>query len=432
MSLARALYTALVYALLPFAVARLYWRARREPAYREHLAERFGRYADARPARPVIWVHAVSVGETRAAEPLVRELSSRYADHDVVMTHMTPTGRLTGAELFGGNVRQCYLPYDYPAAVSRFLDHYRPRAGVLLETEVWPNVVQACRARGVPLCLANARLSAKSLRGYLWWRSLSRETFGALSAVAAQTEADAQRLRQLGAQRVTVTGNLKFEVSPPSGQLELGREWRASLGPRAVLLAASTRDGEEALILDALPRLPDGVLLVIVPRHPRRFDEVATLLENRGIAYARRTSGMPPAKAMRVLLGDSLGEMFAYYAACDVAFVGGSLLPFGSQNLIEACAAGKPVLIGPSTYNFAEAAERAIAAGAALQVSTANELIDRAGALLADSQARARMGERALEFSRAHQGATQRVLRLIVTPAEAGGPGGAGFRPSPE
>ena len=413
MRLTRLAYTALVHVLLPFAFLRLYWRGRREPGYRAHVGERFGRYDTARPARPVIWVHAVSVGETRAAEPFVRALQAAYPDHDILLTHMTPTGRATGRELFGDGVIQAYLPYDYPSAVARFLDHYRPRFGALVDTEVWPNLIAACRARGVPLHLVNARLSEKSLRGYLRVESLSREAFGALHGVAAQSEADAERLRRIGAKSVTVTGNIKFDVTVTPEKVELGRRWRVSIGERPVLLAASTRDGEEALILDALAQLPAAVLLVIVPRHPQRFDEVAALLANRGIGHTRRSSETMPDADTRVMLGDSLGEMAAYYAACDVAFIGGSLLPFGSQNLIEACALGKPVLIGPSTYNFAEAAEQAIAAGAAATVQTAEDLMNRAAELLADRGRLREMGNRALAFSRAHQGATQRVLALL-------------------
>jgi len=410
---ARGFYTALMYALLPIAVAHLAWRARREPEYGEHMSERFGRYSSVRSARPLIWVHAVSVGETRAAEPLVRSLRTRHPDHDILLTHMTPTGRRAGEMLFGDGVIRAYLPFDYPAAVARFLDHYRPRAGVLLETEVWPNLVRACKARGIPLYLANARLSDKSLRRYSRVAKFSRHIFRAFTAVAAQSVDDAQRLRQLGATNVVVTGNLKFDVAPKVEQLDLARVWRERYGGRALLLAASTREGEEALLLDALALLPTDVLLVIVPRHPQRFDEVAALFEKRGIAYQRRSADKPVAADIRVLLGDSMGEMFAYYAACDVAFIGGSLLPFGGQNLIEACAVGTPVLIGPHTYNFAEAADKAIEAGAALRVDTAEALARTAGQLLADPEMLQDIGRRSHEFSRLHQGATKRAMEVL-------------------
>jgi 3-deoxy-D-manno-octulosonic-acid transferase len=414
MSVARFAYSALVHALLPLGLARLAWRARREPGYRAHLAERFGRYGVSRDSRPVIWLHAVSVGETHAAEPLVRALLERYPQHRILLTHTTPTGRRAGAALFGERVLQAYLPYDYPAAVARFLDRFAPVLGVLLETEIWPNLVHACKARAVPLHLVNARLSERSFRGYARVRALSREVFGALTAIAAQSEDDAQRLRALGARDVHVTGNLKFDVAAAPALVDRGRRWRADLGERRVLLAASTRDGEEALLLDALPHLPPEALLVIVPRHPQRFDEIAALLEARTLAYRRRSAGIAIAADVRVLLGDSMGEMPAYYAACDAAFVGGSLLPFGGQNLIEACAAGKPVLVGPHTYNFTQAARGAIEAGAALRVESAEELMRTAARLLQDRGALERMGERGIEFARAHQGATERVMAIIT------------------
>ena len=413
MSLSRLAYSALAYALLPAALARLAWRGRREPGYLEHIGERFGRYGDRPEREPLLWVHAVSVGETRAAEPLVRALAARHPDHRILMTHMTPTGRRTGAAVFRDGVMRAYLPYDYPGAVARFLEHYRPRAGVLLETEIWPNLVYACKARGIPLYLVNARLSAKSARGYRRFAGLSREAFSALAAVAAQTTDDAERVRSLGAPDVQVTGNLKFDVALDPLQLELGCVRRSRYGRRRVLLAASTRDGEEALLLDALPLLPPDVLLVIVPRHPQRFDDVAALIEGRRVAHRRLSTGDALAPETRVLLGDSMGEMTAHYAACDIAFVGGSLLPFGGQNLIEACAVGRPVLIGPHTYNFAEAADKAIEAGAARRTGTAEDVMREAGRLFDDAAALARMGDRGLAFAHAHRGATAKVMEML-------------------
>lgn len=414
MTLARFIYTLLLYLLLPQAIAHLIWRARRQPAYLKRIPERFGHYRE-HPDGPLLWIHAVSVGETRAAEPLVRALQASYPQHRILLTHMTPTGREVGEALFGERVSRCYLPYDFPAAVGRFLDRYRPEFGVLMETEIWPNLIHASHARGIPLYLLNARLSDKSLRRYERFRKLVRESLERLTAIGAQTADDARRLRELGAERIAVTGNLKFDIVPPADQLQRGREWRERYGvARPVLLAASTRDGEEELLLRELrdARVANA-LLVIVPRHPQRFDEVARLIERSGFAYQRRSSDQPMTATTQVLLGDSMGEMFAYYAACDVAFVGGSLLPFGGQNMIEPCAVGKPVLFGPHTYNFADAAERAIAAGAAMRVNDAARLMKQAAALLADPTAAKRMGEAGLKFVRAHQGATQRVLDLL-------------------
>ena len=410
----RFAYTLALYALLPGALWHLAWRARREPAYLRDVPERFGYYRQAQPAEPVIWLHAVSVGEAHAAAPLIRALQENHPDHRVVLTHTTPTGRDAARALFGEGVLRCYLPYDFPGAVARFLAHFRPRVGILMETEIWPNLIHACHARDVPLYLVNARLSEKSWRRYRRFRRLTRATLHQLAGIAAQGADDAQRLRELGASTVRVAGNLKFDVAAPAHQVELGRHWRATWGARPVLLAASTRAGEEALLLDALARIAiPELLLVIVPRHPQRFDEVAALIERSGFRGSRRTAGVAPDARIQVLLGDSMGEMFAYYAACDVAFIGGSLLPFGAHNLIEACAVGKPVLLGPSTYNFGEAAAGAIAAGAALQVKDADHLMEEAQRVLRGPAIAARMAEAARAFSQTHQGATRRVLEML-------------------
>jgi 3-deoxy-D-manno-octulosonic-acid transferase len=410
----RLLYTLAVFLLLPVALLYLLLRSRRQPGQFKHLAERFGFYS-AGGGSSLIWVHAVSIGETRAAEPLVHGLRARYPRHRILLTHMTSTGRETGEALFGDGVTRCYLPLDYPAAVARFLDHYRPQAGILMETELWPNLIQGVRARSIPLFLVNARLSAKSHAAYRKLRGLTRDSLATFKVVAAQGPDDAQRLVDLGAGDVRVTGSLKFDIAPPAAQLELGRAFRREVGEtRPVLMAGSTREGEEALLLDVLPRIVvPGLLVAIVPRHPQRFEEVAKLLEARGIRYQRRSSGKAVAAETRVVLGDSMGEMFAYYAACDIAFVGGSLVPLGGQNLIEACAAGKPVLVGPSNYNFSEATERAVEAAAAIRVADAEALAREATRLLRDPDELRRMSEAAIAFAQAHRGATARVLELI-------------------
>lgn len=415
MRLIYAFLLALVFPLIPL---RLAWRARRQPEYLQHVGERLGRFHGETAARddaPYIWLHAVSVGETRGAAPLVRALRQKHPTHRILLTHMTPTGRAAGAALFGkdGHIVQAYLPYDYAWAIKRFLRHFQPRVGVVMETEIWPNMVHECAQRGVPLYLVNARLSEKSFTRYQRVGGLIRDTLQALTAIAAQTEEDEQRFRDLGAARVIVCGNLKFDVDPPASLRPLGAELRARCGQRSVLLAASTRDGEEALLLDHnLHQLPN-TLLVIVPRHPQRFDEVAALLEARGVTYVRRSANAAVPGSASVLLGDSMGEMAAYYAACDVAFIGGSLLPFGGQNLIEACAEGKPVLIGPHTYNFAQVTLQAIAAGAALRVQDAADLARKALALLTHTEVTSRMHGAALEFSRTYRGATQRTMDVI-------------------
>ncbi|MCC6878334.1 MAG: lipid IV(A) 3-deoxy-D-manno-octulosonic acid transferase, partial [Rhodocyclaceae bacterium] len=360
------------------------------------------------------WLHAVSVGETRAAAPIVAALKARYPDHRILLTHMTPTGRRTSEELFGDGVERAYLPYDYPCAVRRFLRHFRPRVGVIMETELWPNLVAMCRDMGIPLLLANARLSEKSARRYTRFSNLTRGALQGFAALAAQTEADAARLRALGAPQVEVLGNVKFDLLPPPEQLAQGEALRQGLGARPVLLAASTREGEEALLFAALAKLPLGeALLLVVPRHPQRFGEVAALAARAGFVVQRRSENAPVAAQTQVLLGDSMGELFAYYAACDVAFVGGSLLDYGSQNLIEPCAVGRPVLIGRSTYNFTHAAEQALECGAARQIGTAEELLGTAQELLRDEAARRRMGEAGRAFAARHRGATAKTVALI-------------------
>ncbi|MGN2390409.1 lipid IV(A) 3-deoxy-D-manno-octulosonic acid transferase [Pelomicrobium sp. G1] len=415
MSAGRRAYTTLLWLALPLIPLRLAWRARRQPAYLDHVAERFGRYGDV-PRRPVIWIHAVSVGETRAAAPLVERLLERYPGHQILLTHMTPTGRETGRQVFGDRVLQAYLPYDYPFAVRRFLAHFRPALGVLMETELWFNLIAGCREARVPLYLVNARLSERSYRRYARFPDLVGEALGGLTGVLAQTEADAERLSRLGARRVEVAGNLKFDLTPPAAQLARGRALRAMFGPRRpVFLAASTRESEEPRVLDAVARLTVPELLtVIVPRHPQRFDEVAALIARRGLKFQRRSEARSIAPETQIVLGDSMGELFAYYAACDVAFVGGSLAPLGGQNLIEPCAVGVPVLIGPHTFNFEEAARQAVEEGAALRVADEAALAAAVAALLADAAQRRRMAEAGLAFAQRHRGAVERVLARIT------------------
>ncbi len=409
---ARALYSAVGLAALPLLPFRLWWRGRNEQGYREHVGERFGRYDTSPISHSVLWVHAVSVGETRAAMPLIQRLRAAFPQTQILLTHMTATGRETGRALFGDTVIQRWLPYDVPFAVQRFFEHFHPLAGFLIETELWPNLVARGHALGIPLYLVNARLSERSAAGYRRVSALSRPMLGRLAGIAAQTPADAARLATLGGPSPIVTGNLKFDVEVPSTARTLGSELRLIFGPtRPSWIAASTRDGEEALILDALAgaRLPPQTLSIIVPRHPQRFAVVAELLRSRGIPFARRSDNQPVPADVSIVLGDSMGEMMAYYAAVDVAFVGGSLLPLGGQNLIEPLALGTPVLIGPHTFNFTEAATGAIASGAALRVDDAASLVSSVNALLSDAAQRDRMRAAALAFHSVHRGAADRL-----------------------
>jgi 3-deoxy-D-manno-octulosonic-acid transferase len=422
----RTFYTAMWWLALPLVLARLWLRGRKEPGYRQHWGERLGFYSGPDAAGPAtaIWVHAVSVGETRAAEPLVDALLAAYPHSRIILTHMTPTGRATGKALFakhGARLVQSYLPYDTGFMVRRFIRHFAPRVCILMETEVWPNLIAACGERQVPVVLANARLSERSLRKAQRLGRLMLDAARGISLVAAQTEADAARVRSLGVPKVAVTGSIKFDVVVPEAALATGAALRRAIGARPVLLCASTREGEEELILqafnDARATLPAEILLLIVPRHPQRFDEVEKMIAARGLSVARRSqlalqAGALPADT-QVLLGDSMGEMFAYYAACDCAFVGGSLLPLGGQNLIEPAALGKPVLIGPHTFNFALVTDDAIAAGGAKRIADAAGLMQAAAGLLGNDGERGAMGQQALAFANQHRGATQRTLALL-------------------
>jgi 3-deoxy-D-manno-octulosonic-acid transferase len=411
----RLLYALAWLAATPFILVRLAWRARRQHGYVERVGQRFGGHPPVREARR-IWIHAVSVGETRAAAPIVEALRQRHPDHRILLTHMTPTGWATGEALFGDSVDRAWLPYDYGFAVRRFLARFRPEAGVILETELWPRLLEECAHAGIPVVVANGRLSERSARRYARVPAFARWALGSLAGVAAQTQADARRFASIGARDVAVTGNVKFDMAVPDEMRALGAAFRARLGARrAVWVAGSTREGEEALLLDAFRAhgAATGALLVIVPRHPQRFDEVAALAASRGFATARRSAGTTLDAATRVVVGDSMGEMLAYYAAADVVVMGGSLLPFGGQNLIEACAVGRPVVVGPHTYNFEEASEGAIAAGAAVRVADADEALRTAAALELDGARRADMGEKALAFVAAHRGAVERLMAWL-------------------
>jgi len=414
--MARLIYSLLVLALLPWAVLHLLWRARRQPDYLRHWGERFARYGGSPDGRPTLWLHAVSVGETRAAQPLVAALREHYPGHRILFTHMTPTGRATSEAIYGDSVDRIYLPYDTPWAMHRFLRRHRPRLGLIMETELWPNLIAACGQASVPLLLVNARLSDRSASRYARFPALTAQAMQGLTAIGAQSTDDARRLEALGARAVSVTGNMKFDITLPQAQLELGRVLRRRCGERPVWLAASTREGEEALILDAWKgKVGAGgaALLLLVPRHPQRFAEVERLARERGFGVQLRSTDADIDAGTQVVIGDSMGEMFAYYAAADVAFIGGSLLDFGSQNLIEAAACGTPILIGPSTRNFAEAAREAIACDAAHAITDAANLAAQVAALLADADGRESMASAGRAFAARHRGATARTMELI-------------------
>ena len=390
-------------------------RAAKSPAYLYHWGERFGEPFD-RPVQRPIWVHAVSVGETRAAQPLVEALRRHFPDAPLLMTQMTPTGRAAAKELFPD--AQCrYLPYDKPEWVAQFLKEHRPLFGVLMETEIWPNLMHACADAHVPLFLANARLSEKSQRGYLKIRNLFEPALQTLSGCFAQTAEDAERLHLIGASNVHVCGNTKYDISPPERMRALAAAFRERIGARPVAVCASTRfykdQDEAALLLEAWKSYAGDALLVIVPRHPERFQTTFETAQALGYTVQKRSDNLPVSQQTQVWIGDSMGELFAYYLSADVAFVGGSLVDSGCQNIIEPIACGKPALFGYSTYNFAAACAGALAAGAALQVATPAEWYAAVQHWLANPAERERFSAQAAGFIQAHQGASERIAEAV-------------------
>jgi 3-deoxy-D-manno-octulosonic-acid transferase len=417
----RLVYGVLTRIAAPAVFAATLVRAAKDPSYRTHLGERFG--LGRRAATPSLWLHAVSVGEVAAAAALVRELRARHPELPLVLTTATPTGRAQAEALFGADVEVRFLPYDTPGSVRRFLARIRPRAAIIMETELWPNLLHECGQRGVPVLFASARLAAKSIPRYRRFGTLF--SAGLRHAwVAAQSTADAARFIALGADpvRTHVVGNLKFDMRLGESVVESGRELRRRyLGARPVWTAGSTHEGEEDLVLDAhavLERAVRGALLVLVPRHPQRFEGVATLLERRGLTFDRRARPeVVRPEAVRpeaqVLLLDTMGELAAFYAASDTAFVGGSLVPVGGHNLLEPAALGVPVITGPHTQNAAEIARLLIEAGGALEVDDAAALAATAARLLSDPALREVMGESGRHFVETHRGSLVRLLDLI-------------------
>ncbi|MFZ3128685.1 MAG: 3-deoxy-D-manno-octulosonic acid transferase [Rhodoferax sp.] len=432
----RGLYSGVMGLLQPLVRRKLRRRAQAEPEYGHAMEERFGYYGAPDSEQTTVpgtasffvWVHAVSLGETRAAAVLVAQLRATLPGMRLLLTHGTATGRAQGRALLQPGDVQVWQPWDTPGAVARFLAHFRPRVGLLVETEVWPNMVAACAQAGIPLCLVNARLSDKSLRQALRLAWLSRPAYRGLRAVWAQSDADAARLRQLGAPVLGVMGNFKFDATPDAAQLVQGRSWRAARAAPVVLFASS-REGEEALLLEklgkiraqaavntahaAIKTIANGVQWLIVPRHPQRFEEVARLCEAQGFTVSRRSSWAQQPGPADIWLGDSLGEMALYFALADVALLGGSFAPVGGQNLIEAAACGCPVVMGPHTFNFAQAAELAQAAGAAFAQEDLSHAVDQALALLQSPTALQQARSAATALTQAHRGAAQRTAEAV-------------------
>lgn len=416
--LQRFIYALTLYLLMPFVVYRLAARGIKYHGYFARWRERFGYFPDP-GIRDSIWVHAVSLGEVNAAIPLIEALMERHSDTRFVVTTVTPTGSDRVLRVFGDRVFHVYLPYDLTRAVRRFLDRVRPRLAVIMETEIWPNLFMNCADRGIPVVIANARLSEKSLRGYWPIQPLVRRAIRSASFVAAQSASDYERLRALGAaeSRLAIAGNLKFDMTMPGGMRERGIAFRAAAGPgRPVWIAASTHEGEEMAVLKAhvevLRRFPDALLL-IAPRHPERFKPVAIACRAHGFRTETRSDDEQASPQCQCFVADSMGELIGFYAAADVAFVGGSLVPVGGHNLLEPAALALPVVVGPHTFNFAEVTEDLIAAGAVLRIEEADRLGGTVVRLFADDAERRRMGEAAEAAIERERGAVARTMAIV-------------------
>jgi 3-deoxy-D-manno-octulosonic-acid transferase len=415
----RFLYTLAMFLATPVLVLRLLLRGLRSPPqHHRRWLERFGSF-EAPGFSGSLWVHAVSVGEVNAAEPLIKALRRSYANAPLVITTVTPTGAARVQQLFGDSVFHVYLPYDLPFAVRRFMKRVRPRLAVIVETEIWPNLYFACRRRGIPLMIVNARLSARSMRGYKPLRSLAASALRCVNVIAAQSRTDAARYRLLGAdpQTVLVSGNMKFDMPIPEGAVAAGAAMRAHWGARRpVWMAASTHDGEELAALEAhlkvLQRLPDALLL-LAPRHPERFRLVEHTVRNLGFRVATRSADGVPAGTHQVCVIDAMGELMPFFAGSDAAFVGGSLVPIGGHNVLEPAALSVPVLVGPHTFNFEEITRSLIEQGGAERVSAADQLGPHLLQLLLDASRRERMGDAAQLVFERERGAVQRVMRLV-------------------
>ncbi|MGH8131499.1 MAG: lipid IV(A) 3-deoxy-D-manno-octulosonic acid transferase [Steroidobacteraceae bacterium] len=410
-------YNVLIYLAAPIAFLVELWRALRDPSYRERLGERFG--LGPALSGPTIWIHAVSVGEVQAAEPLVWQLRKRHPRYQLLLTTVTPTGAARAKRLFGDQVQLRYVPFDLPGSVRRFFDCVQPRLAMILETELWPNLYAECGRRGVPLVLASARVSPRSVGRYRRLVPLFRQALSHGIVIAAQTETDAERFRSIGAapERTHVTGNIKFDFQPPAGIEAQGLRWREQNAPgRPIWVAGSTHEGEEVLVLAAhrrvLERFPDALLL-LVPRHPQRFDTVRELLAKRNYRCANRSSGAAISPGTSVMLGDTMGELMMFYAAADVAFVAGSLVPIGGHNLLEPASVGRPVLTGPHNFNSEEIAQLLLDAGAAFIVADTEQLAHAISGLLDTVELRKVMGAAGKGVLDANRGALDRLLKLV-------------------
>jgi len=413
----RYLYSILFYLALPFVLLRLLWRSRRIPDYRKRLAERFG-FCPYR-LKNTLWIHAVSVGETIAAIPLIKTLQKTYPDLPLLITNMTPTGAARVKAAFGDTVMQVYIPYDLPDAVARFLNRIQPKIAVILETELWPNLLAACQQRAIPVIVTNARLSEKSFQGYRSIASLTRDMLSCVSVLAAQAKADADRFIALGLdpQKVVITGNLKFDLEISSEILSKGDALREQLGRhRPFWVAASTHLGEDEIILAAHRRIREQhpeALLALVPRHPDRFDQVAALVQQQGFKFVRRSQNVPCASDVEVYLSDTMGEMLMVFSAVDVAFVAGSFVQVGGHNLLEPAALNKPVISGPILFNFTEISQKLLSANGLIIVEDSEALARAVSQLFSDTTYRKQIGDNARRVVDENRGSLQKQLQCI-------------------
>ena len=415
----RLVYTAVLYCATPFLLARLLWRGLRNFDYWRRIGERFGLGARIGSERGCVWIHAVSVGEVQAAAPIVKALKNRFPGETIVVTSTTPTGAARISKAFGGAVVHRYFPFDLPGAMARFLDRVEPRVAIIMETEIWPNLLAQCRVRGVPVVLANVRLSERSVAGYRRFRRLFAPALGGVAAIAVQSDEDARRIASIGARPdvINVTGSTKFDVPILASLREEAAALRRTWGPsRGIWIAASTHEGEEDQVLDAfeqvLDRLP-GSLLVLVPRHPERFKEAAALARRRGFSPVMRSRRTADCSGAQVFIGDTMGELPLFYAAADVAFVGGTLVERGGHNMLEPAALGLPVLFGPNVFNFAEISRRLVEAGGAETVSDSASLGRAVIGYLSDADLRHTTGGKGRAFVESNRGAGDHVLAMI-------------------
>lgn len=414
----RLIYTTVFYCLIPFILLRLFWRSFKAPAYQQRWLERFG-FGKQLPDCQIIWIHAVSVGEVQAAIPLIQALQNQYPHHSILVTTMTPTGAQRVKAVFGEPVFHTYLPYDLPDAIARFLRRIRPKLLILMETELWPNLLYACQQRKIPILLANARLSERSALGYQRIRRLIYPALSCINHIAAQTQADADRFIALGypENKITVIGSIKFDMALPIDIVEQGHRLRQSWGKeRIVWIAASTHEGEEEIVLSCLRSLKQQIptiLLVLVPRHPERFNRVAQLCQRFDFNMVRRSTGQHCDATIDVYLGDTMGELLLLYAASNVVYVGGSLVPIGGHNLLEPAVLGLPVIVGPYTFDFTLISEKLLAVNAARRVHHQDELKEAVLFYCTQSVERTEAGLRGQAYVKQNQGALQRLLHII-------------------